>query len=124
MFVSVSYCRDAACSVRIMRSLLFSDAARSVPTASRFPYLYAPSHKGEGRGGGYIHFLCLKNHQNSMVMHTVSIIATGKPHQTLSMPLMRFMPNNDAMSVGNIMIMEMEVSIFMTCDTLLLIRLA
>ena len=98
---------------------------RASHEAFPIPLFYTlPPIEGRAGEGSYIHFLCLKNHQRSMVIQTVSIIATGNPHHTLSMPLMRFMPNNDAISVGNIMIMEMDVSIFMTCDTLLLIRLA
>ena len=39
------------------------------------------------------------------------------------MPLMRFIPNNDAMSVGNIIIIDTEVSVRITVFMLLLMML-
>ena len=39
------------------------------------------------------------------------MMATAKPHLLVSMPLMRFMPKSEAISVGNIMTMLTEVSI-------------
>ena len=48
----------------------------------------------------------------------------GKPHAQSSMPLMRFIPNKLAISVGNIKIMLTLVICFITPDILLLIILA
>ena len=48
----------------------------------------------------------------------------GKPHQEVSMPLMRFMPKILAMSVGNMRIMDTEVICFITPAMLLLMMLA
>ena len=47
--------------------------------------------------------------------------ATGKPHSLASKPLIRFMPNMDDISVGNINIIENEVSVRITVFMLLLI---
>ena len=46
--------------------------------------------------------------------------AMGKPHELPSMPLMRFMPKSEEISVGNIRIMENEVSVRITVFMLLL----
>ena len=46
-----------------------------------------------------------------------------KPPGLFSIPLIRFMPKNEATSVGNISIMVAEVSVRMTVFILLLIML-
>ena len=48
-------------------------------------------------------------------------ITRGKPHQEVSMPLIKFIPKMLAMSVGNIKMMDTEVICFMTLAILLLI---
>ena len=50
--------------------------------------------------------------------------ARGNPHHVVSMPFTRFIPKRLATSVGNIMIMLMLVSIFITPLMLLLMILA
>ena len=47
-------------------------------------------------------------------------MAMGNPIVLLSMPLMRFMPNSDATRVGNIRIIENDVSVRMMVFMLLL----
>ena len=67
--------------------------------------------------------LCLKMTQESIEMNTLSTIATINPNGLESMPLTRFMPKNDATSVGNIRIMVTLVSVRMMVFMLLLIIL-
>ena len=67
--------------------------------------------------------LCLKMTQESIEMNTLSTIATINPNGLDSMPLTRFMPKNDATSVGNIRIMVTLVSVRMMVFMLLLIIL-
>ena len=45
------------------------------------------------------------------------------PKRLFSIPLMRFMPKNDEMSVGNIMMIDTEVSVRITVFILLLMML-
>ena len=71
-----------------------------------------------------IQVLRLKYHIKRTVTPIDKTSASGKPQEAVSMPFTRFMPNRLAMSVGNIRIMLMLVSIFMTEFMLLLIRLA
>jgi hypothetical protein len=58
-----------------------------------------------------------------MEITTDSRIAKMKPPGWFSIPLIRFMPKNEATSVGNISIMVAEVSVRMTVFILLLIML-
>ena len=51
---------------------------------------------------------------------TEMIIATMKPNLLFSMPLMRFIPKNEEMSVGSIMMIDTEVSVRITVFMLLL----
>ena len=51
------------------------------------------------------------------------IRAMAKPNREFSMPLTRFMPNSEAMSVGNIMIIDTDVSVRITVFMLLLMML-
>lgn len=71
-----------------------------------------------------IQVLRLKYHTKAMVIPVVIMRATGNPHGQFSMPLMRFMPSKLATNVGNMSIMEMDVSIFITPLVLLLMILA
>lgn len=52
-----------------------------------------------------------------------TIIAITKPYFHCSMPLMRFMPSKLAMSVGNIRIIDTDVSVRITVFMLLLMML-
>ena len=50
-------------------------------------------------------------------------MAMANPQVLVSMPLTRFMPKSDAMSVGNIMMMLTDVSVRITVFMLLLMML-
>ena len=67
--------------------------------------------------------LCLKSHQIAAETNTEMSMAMGNPTGLFSMPLMRFMPKSDAMSVGNIIIIDTEVSVRITVFMLLLMML-
>ena len=54
------------------------------------------------------------------LMKRLMAMAIGNPMELLSMPLMRFMPNSDATRVGNIRIIENDVSVRMMVFMLLL----
>jgi hypothetical protein len=49
--------------------------------------------------------------------------ATKNPNLLVSIPLTRFIPNKEAMSVGNIMIIDTDVSVRITVFMLLLMML-
>lgn len=51
------------------------------------------------------------------------MMATAKPHLLSSIPLTRFIPNSEDMSVGNIMMMLTDVSVRITVFILLLMML-
>ena len=65
--------------------------------------------------------LCLKMAQVSTEISTLMMIATMNPTGLDSMPLTRFMPKNDATSVGNMRMMVTLVSVRMMVFMLLLI---
>ena len=67
--------------------------------------------------------LCLNTSSDSTEMSTEMIMATTKPTGLFSIPLMRFMPKNEATSVGNIKMMVTEVNVRMMVFILLLIIL-
>ena len=67
--------------------------------------------------------LCLKSHQMATETTTEMSMATGNPTGLFSIPLMRFMPNNDAINVGNIIRMDTDVSVRITVFMLLLMML-
>ena len=67
--------------------------------------------------------LCRKIHQDAPETKTEISIATANPHLLCSIPLMTFIPKSEAMSVGNIMMMETEVSVRITVFMLLLMIL-
>ena len=67
--------------------------------------------------------LCLKSHQIAAETNTEMSMATGNPTGLFSMPLMRFMPNREAINVGNIIIIDTEVSVRITVFMLLLMML-
>ena len=69
----------------------------------------------------YISRLCLKMNRQMTEIPTERMIATMKPTGLFSMPLMRFMPKNEATSVGNMRMMVAEVSVRMMVFMLLLI---
>ena len=50
-------------------------------------------------------------------------MAMPKPHELFSMPLMRFMPKKEEISVGNIMMILMEVNVRIVVFMLLLMML-
>ena len=50
-------------------------------------------------------------------------MAKRNPHELFSIPLARFMPNSDAMSVGNIMMIVTDVSVRIVVFMLLLMML-
>ena len=52
---------------------------------------------------------------------TESTMAKTNPHVVVSMPLTRFIPNKEAMSVGHIIMIDTEVSVRITVFILLLI---
>ena len=63
------------------------------------------------------------NPQHSAAMKTDITMATMKPYFDVSMPLMRFIPKSEAMSVGIIMMMVTDVSVRITVFMLLLMML-
>ena len=65
--------------------------------------------------------LCLNTSNETTEMSTEMTIATTKPTGLFSMPLIRFMPKNEATSVGNIKMMVTLVSVRMMVFMLLLI---
>ena len=65
--------------------------------------------------------LCLKTSNESTEMSTEMTMAMTKPTGLFSIPLMRFMPKNEATSVGNIRMMVTLVSVRMMVFILLLI---
>lgn len=62
-------------------------------------------------------------HQLSPLTRTEMINAMGNPHVFCSIPLMRFMPKREAMSVGNIMMIDTDVNVRITVFMLLLMML-
>ena len=62
----------------------------------------------------------LRNIHEQMLTTTEMATAMIKPHELDSIPLMRFMPNMDEMSVGNIIMIENDVSVLITVFMLLL----
>ena len=65
--------------------------------------------------------LCLNTSNETTEMSTEMTIATTKPTGLFSIPLMRFMPKNEATSVGNIKMIVTLVSVRMMVFMLLLI---
>lgn len=65
--------------------------------------------------------LCLNTSNETTEMSTEMTIATTKPTGLFSMPLIRFMPKNEATSVGNIKMIVTLVSVRMMVFILLLI---
>lgn len=65
--------------------------------------------------------LCLNTSNETTEMSTEMTIATTKPTGLFSMPLIRFMPKNEATSVGNIKMIVTLVSVRMMVFMLLLI---
>ena len=63
----------------------------------------------------------LNTSNDSTEMSTEMMIATMNPTGLFSIPLMRFMPKNEATSVGNMRMMVAEVSVRMMVFMLLLI---
>jgi hypothetical protein len=59
-------------------------------------------------------------HQEPRLTKRERMIATGKPHVLASIPLMRFMPKRVDISVGNMRMMENDVSVRITVFMLLL----
>ena len=64
---------------------------------------------------------CLNISKDSTEMITEMTMAMMKPTGLFSIPLMRFMPKNEATSVGNMRMMVTEVSVRMMVFMLLLI---
>ena len=64
-----------------------------------------------------------KIHHDMPEMSTDTIMAITKPYFHCSMPFMRFIPSRLAMSVGNIRIIDTEVSVRITVFMLLLMIL-
>ena len=58
--------------------------------------------------------LCRKMPHDSPLTKNEIIMAMANPKGLASMPLIRFMPKSEAMSVGNIMMMVTAVSVRMT----------
>jgi hypothetical protein len=71
----------------------------------------------------YSRRLYLKSNHESPETKKEMINAIANPNWLVSMPLMRFIPNNDAMSVGNIMMILTDVSVRITVFMLLLMIL-
>ena len=64
-----------------------------------------------------------KIHQEMPDINTDTTMAIRKPKRLFSMPFIRFMPKMLAISVGNIRIIDTEVSVRITVFMLLLIML-
>ena len=71
----------------------------------------------------YTNRLCLKNHQQMPDTQMERIMAMMNPQGFSSIPLTRFIPNIEVMSVGIIMMMVTEVSVRITVFILLLMML-
>ena len=71
----------------------------------------------------HINRLCRKIHHVTPETITDSISAITNPHSDVSIPLTRFIPKRDDMSVGNIIIIDTEVSVRITVFMLLLMML-
>ena len=67
--------------------------------------------------------LCLRIHHDASETNTDNTNARTNPQGLSSMPLMRFMPNNEAMSVGNMRMMLNEVIVRIVVLMLLLMTL-
>lgn len=65
--------------------------------------------------------LCLNTSNETTEMSTEMTIATTKPTGLFSIPFIRFMPKNEATSVGNIKMIVTLVSVRMMVFMLLLI---
>ena len=71
----------------------------------------------------HINRLCRKIHHVTPETITDSISAITNPHSDVSIPLTRFIPKSEEMSVGNIIIIDTEVSVRITVFMLLLMML-
>lgn len=71
----------------------------------------------------YMSLLCRRIHHDAPDTITEMSNATIKPNLLVSMPLTTFIPKSDAMRVGNIMMMETDVSVRMMVFMLLLMML-